>query len=142
MVPVKPMKKAIEHAIVALVLTIVLVVAGCAVTRTIEDPPGSGNFKQVAETDPRFTKGLGTAEGVAGVFGPINPWHGIVTILLGGAAAVAEWNKRRKQAQLDAVIAGVEAADNVQVKKAINVAAMAAKVEPQLNESVKKVTGG
>lgn len=135
------MKKAIKHLVVGLVLTAILLIVGCAVTRVVEDPPGSGQFKKVAETDPRFTKGLETAEGVAGVFGPINPWHGLVTILLGGAAAVAEWNKRRKQAQLDAVITGVENAGSDAVKKEIRSAAMATKIEPLLNESVKKLTG-
>lgn len=135
------MKRALKHIIVAIVMTAVLLIVGCAVTRVIEDPPGSGNLKKVAETDPRFTKGLQTAEGVAGVFGPINPWHGLVTILLGGAAAVADWNRRRKQAVLDAVITGVENAGSDATKKAINAAAMAAKVEPALNEDVKKITG-
>lgn len=135
------MKKTYIMFLVCIVALASLITA-CTVTKLVETPPGSGQFKPVAETDPRFTKGLETAEGVSGVFGPINPWHGLVTILLGGAAAVAEWNKRRKQAVLDAVITGVESADNVQVKKAINNAAMAAKVEPLLNESVKKVTGG
>lgn len=124
-----------------LLLAAAIAIAGCTTTKLVEDPPGSGTFKKVAETDPRFTKGLETTKGVAEVFGPVNPWHGLVTILLGGAAAVAEWNKRRKQAQLDAVITGVENAGNEAVKKEIRAAAMATKVEAQLNDSVKKVTG-
>lgn len=128
-------------AFIACIMALAALLTACTVTKLVETPPGSGQYKPTAETDPRFTKGLETAEGVAGVFGPINPWHGLVTILFGGAAAIAEWNKRRKQAQLDAVITGVEAADSGAVKKAIYDAAVAAKVEPALNKTVKNLTG-
>ena len=136
------MKKALETLAQLIVIAMLSFIVGCTTTKLVETPPGSGQYKKVAETDPRFTTGLQTAEGVARVFGPINPWHGLVTIGLGAAAAIAEWNKRRKQAQLDAVITGVEAADNPAVKKAIYDASVAAKVEPQLSQSVKNVTGG
>jgi len=123
-------------------LATVLMIVGCTTTKLVEDPPGSGKFKQVAETDPRFTTGLQTTEGVAGVFAPINPWHGLVTVLLGAAGGIAEWNRRRKQAQLDAVIAGVEAKGGTDVKTAIQNIAMTKGVEDALNKSVQKVTGG
>lgn len=124
------------------ILALGIIVIGCTTTKLAETPPGSGNYKKVVEVDPRLTTGLGTATGVNDVIGPINPWHGLVTLGITTIAGVAEWNRRRKQAQLDAVITGVEKADNAAVKKAINEAALDAKVAVGLNAAVKKVTGG
>lgn len=135
------MKRLIEHVTVGVALTLILLIVGCAVTRTIEDPPGSGHLKKVAETDPRFTNALNTAKAVGDATAPVNPWYGLVTVLFGAAAGVAEWNRRRKQAQLDAVIAGVEAKGGTEVKTAIQNVAMANGVEAALNKSVQKVTG-
>ena len=128
-------------------LTIVALVAvtafiGCTTTKLVETPPGSGNYKEVAEVDPRLTAGLETATGVNTVTAPFNPWHGLVTIGIGTIAAIGEWNRRRKQAQLDAVVAGVEAKGGEAVKEAIKNIAMTQKIEGELNKTVKRVTGG
>jgi len=127
---------------IASLIVIALVLIGCTTTRLVETPPGSGNYKKVAETDPRVTTGLNTATGVNDVLGPINPWHGLVTLGITTIAGVAEWNRRRKQTQLDTVIAGVEAKGGADVKEAIKNIAMANGVESALNKSVAKVTGG
>lgn len=114
----------------------------CTVTKLVETPPGSGQYKKVAETDPRVTGTLNTIGATNDATSPINPWHGLITIGLGAAAAVAEWNRRRKQAQLDAVVTGVETAGDEATKKAINKVALAQKVEGDLNKTVQRVTGG
>lgn len=125
-----------------LLLLAALVIASCTVTRVVEDPPGSGNVKNVAETDPRVTNTLATVGAVNEATSLVNPWHGLITVLIGAAGGIAEWNRRRKQAQLDAVIAGVESKGSADVKAAIKSVAMSKGVESDLSKSVQKVTGG
>lgn len=131
-----------KKTLMLMIATMAIIIVGCTTTKLVETPPGSGVFKKVAEVDPRVTTGLNTATGISEVVGPINLWHGIVTIGIGAVAAFAEWNKRRKQAQLDAVVAGVEAKGGTDVKEAIKTAAMASGIEAELNKTVTRITGG
>ena len=135
------MKKTYIAFLVCIVALASLITA-CTVTRLVETPPGSGQYKKVVDTDPRFKNGLDAANATNDATALINPWHGLVTIGLGAAAAIAEWNRRRKQAVVDAVITGVETAGDEATKKAINKVALAQKVEGDLNKSVQRVTGG
>lgn len=132
-------KSGLTYIAVGLLLTTLY---GCTVTRTVEEPPGSGNLKKVAETDPRFTQVTDTIGAVNTATSPINPWHGLVTIGLAAATAIAEWNRRRKQAVIDAVVSGVEVSGSTEAKQAIQKAALAQGVEATLNKTVQRVTGG
>ena len=124
------------------VIAVLVLMAGCATTKLIETPPGSGNYQKVAETDPRVTNALQTGTAVNDATALFNPWHGLVTVLLGAGAGIAEWNRRRKQAQLDAVVGGVEASGSPELKKTIQTIALAKGVEAGLNDTVVRVTGG
>lgn len=128
--------------IIALVSLVVLI--GCTIPVVIENPPGSGNLSTNHVTDPRFTKTVETIGAVNDATAGINPWHGLIAIILGAVSSgAAAWAKiRNTQKQLTTVVAGVEAKGGSDVKEAIQNIAMAKGIEDQLNKTVKKVTGG
>lgn len=96
--------------------------------------------------NPGIVSGISTARGVAGIVPP--PYGNLVDVLLVGATAVLGWVARRKtvaaassEAQLGAVIDGVEKADTAGVvKAAISKEAANAGVSSELHKSVRDRT--
>lgn len=127
-----------------LLLAAVLVIAGCTVTRTFEDPPGSGNTKTEHVVDPKLAGGLEAAKAINDASAPFSPFAGLIGIAIGAVGAGATWFAKYKNTrdQLHATIIGVEQKGGEDVKAAIRDAAMAAGVESSLGKVVQKVTGG
>ena len=124
-----------------LIIATVLVIVGCTTTKLVENPPGSGKFEKVVDVDPKLQAALDAANSINEASKPFNTFSGAVAIGLTTIASFATWFARRKTAQLNATIAGVEAKGGSDVKAAIKSAAMAAGVENSLNKAVKSVTG-
>ena len=129
-----------RHLYPALLAALVVLI-GCTTTKLVETPPGSGEYKKIAEVDPKLVAALEATGQLNEASKLFNPFSGAVTIALGSISAFATWFAQRKQKQLDATIIGVEAKGGSDVKEAIQAAAMAKGVEKSLNKAVKSVTG-
>jgi hypothetical protein len=92
--------------------------------------------------NPGIANALGTAQDV--ITNVPFPWSGALTGALGAlsaALALVAKIKSDKASILPAVIAGIEAAGNADVKKAVLAEATAAGVEAGLHKEVRRITG-
>ena len=129
---------------------------GCATT-----PGGKGLFVHPAVVTTNIASGVITTNlaseyilnpGIANTIGTAQdvitnapfPWSGALAGILGllsGSLALVAKIKSNKAAILPAIIAGIEAAGNAEVKKAVLAEATAAGVETLLHKEVRRITG-
>jgi hypothetical protein len=90
--------------------------------------------------NPALTNAFSAANDLSKPF----PWNGVVQTITGAALAVLGVFAKRKSNQaalVPALVDGVETANNSDVKKAIETAAIRAGVQHDLHKTVKRLTG-
>lgn len=127
-------------------LGLALLLTGCSSpggglfqTSYVVNPDGTTNT--VVSVNPSVTRGLNTARDIVGSVP--TPWSGIAAGVLGALSAglgVIAKVKSDKAALLPAVIAGVEAANNEEVKRSIQTQAALTGCQARLHKEVQRVT--
>ncbi len=140
------LRAGIAKAKASVVLLPLLFLTGCS-------SPGGGLFQRttvvtpegtntLVTVNPSVTRGLNTARDI--VSAVPTPWSPIAAGALGALSAllgIIAKVKSDKAALLPAVIAGVEAVNNEDVKKAIQTQAALTGVQARLHKEVQRITG-
>lgn len=130
-----------------LVLTILaVIVAGCTVPQTVQNPDGSTGTNYVV--DPKFTTGLeaaGALNTTTGAIG-VNPYASLIGWVIGVIGAAAGWVAKirtdRANKLLKVVVQGVEQSKSEAAKSAIEAHSANAGVKLELDTAVQKIVSG
>lgn len=128
---------------------IAVTVIACTTTTKQEVPPNSGNFQDVTIVDPTYSNTVSAVRGGLQTVNPTgaNPVITLVDMGLAASVLIAGWIAKRKNdlaarkgELLTTVIQGVEAANNSEVKAAIQKHAEKTGTEGALSAEVFKET--
>lgn len=138
----KKVKTLIAMVVMAMIIT------ACTVPEPVQVQLPDGSIVTVTNqvVDPRVITGIETAKVVNTATAPVNPYSGIITILLGLATAGATaWGtiatalKNRQTKLLTTVVQGVEQANNADTKWAIENHSKNMGVKLELDNEVQKI---
>jgi len=130
--------------VLAALIIAAFTLAACTVPEVVTQPDGTTITNQVV--DPRVTAAIETAAVVNTATAPVNPYFGIVSVVLGLAATVsATWGtiatllKRKSDRYLAVAVKGVEASGSAEAKSAIETKAADAGVKLEFDAVVQKI---
>lgn len=131
--------------VISLIIAVLLI--GCTVPEVVSQPDGTAVTNQVPS--PQLTDTLTTIGAINDVSAPVNPYAGLIKILIGvvstGAAAWASimtWYNNRNKKLLKVVVQGVEQSKSAEAKSAIEAHSANAGVKLELDSAVQEIVTG